>query len=1599
MATSPDQCRDDIFIIAGSIIGNTPALDINGLIQGGVGRDEVRLVAGGVVSSIDFGSFTAGNLSLQAVETITLDGGRVTGAINASGVTTAITFNLTSGTITGGITGGGAADSFVIGVGITIGGTLDGGMGANTLSLATGFTLDSADLFNNVLTLALTGGGSLTLTLANIEDIDIAGLVRRTALTFSATAGDDAFAITTDLTGSPVMPLVSVIDGLEGQDELQLNAGAVVASVSFNAAPPTNGAVHLQRIETITLDGGTVNGAINASGATTTGVTFDLRSGVAGSGDITGSGRDDIFIIAGSIIGNTPALDINGLIQGGVGRDEVRLVAGGVVSSIDFGSFTAGNLSLQAVETITLDGGRVTGAINASGVTTAITFNLTSGTITGGITGGGAADSFVIGVGITIGGTLDGGMGANTLSLATGFTLDSADLFNNVLTLALTGGGSLTLTLANIEDIDIAVLVRRTALTFSATAENDTFAISSDLTSSPVMPLVSVIDGLEGQDELQLNAGAVVASVSFNAAPPTNGAVHLQRIETITLDGGTVNGAINASGATTTGVTFDLRSGVAGSGDITGSGRDDIFIIAGSIIGNTPALDINGLIQGGVGRDEVRLVAGGVVSSIDFGSFTAGNLSLQAVETITLDGGTVNGNIDISGATTAITFNLTSGTITGGVTGTSRADSFVIGAGITIGSTIDGGMGANTLSLHPDFTLDSADLFNNVLTLALTGGGSLTLTLANIEDIDIAVLVRRTALTFSATGGDDTFAISSDLTSSPVMPLVSVIDGLEGQDELQLNAGAVVAGVSFSDQAPTEGAVHLQSIETITLDGGRVNGTIDASAAPVGVTFALRSGRVGRTNTPLGCNDCFTITGSDHNDVFIISGDITGDSPALNIGGISGGDGDQDEVRLVAGGVVDRIYFFNIFAEPRGPIFLRGIEVITIDGGRTTNESIAGVAVSAGSAPAGVTFNLRSGTISNNVHGSDHNDIFIISGDITGNNPALDINGVILGRGGRDEARLIAGAVVSAIDFGRFTAGELVLIDVETITIDGGTVNGNIDISGAPTGRRFDLTSGTIGGDVLGSNFNDTFNLSSAIRINGHLDGAGGDMDRFVWGAGLTATGVTVTGTATAPVFDLAVGPSVSDPINFEIFVLDGGAIGSYTGDDNANILELLTGSVTGNINAGGGNDRVTVTGGVAFGDASTIDGDTGTDILVWGAGLTATGVTISGTGIQITGGPSTLPTPTNFENFALDGGAVNGNIDASTATQSVSFDLVSGTITGDVTGTSMVDSFVIGAGITVGGTIDGSDGMDTLSLATGFTPTSANLFGGVLTLTFGGGSLSLTLANIEDIDIAGLVKRTALTFSATAENDAFAISSDITGGSPAMPLVSVIDGLEGQDELQLNAGAVVTSVAFSDQAPIGGAVNLQNVETITLNGGRVNGNIDISGVTTAITFNLTSGTITGGVTGTSMADSFVIGADITIGGTIDGGGGMDALSLHPSFTPASANLFNNVLTLALTGGGNLILTLANIATANIDLGSLTLTMEMPVPLTFSATAGNDTFAISNDITDPAQSSLVSVIDGGGGTDVLELNAGAVVASVSFNAAPPTRGCSAFAKC
>ena len=960
----------------------------------------------------------------------------------------------------------------------------------------------------------------------------------------------------------------------------------------------------------------------------------------------------------------------------------------------------------------------------------------------------------------------------------------------------------------------------------SAGGGNDAVDIAGDTVSDigggeTGLAFEGFLDGLGGDDEVRLVGGGRVASIAFSTATPTSGELHLQRYEIITIIGGMVDGTIDASAAGA-GVTFNLRSGRVGpttgtTGStiaITGSPQNDIFIISGDLTGDTPALDINGAIVGGGGTaDEVRLVAGGVVSNINFSAFTAGELNLQDVEVITIDGGTVNNNISTTGFSAAVTFNLTSGTITGGVLGTSQADifnlesgtitgdvnggggadSFVIGAGITIGGTIDGGgADADTLSLATGFTPTAANLFGGVLTLTLNGGGSLALTLANIatENINVGTLtltmmmlpapgggdpMTPTTLTFTGTAEADTFAITTDITDPTQRQLESVIDGLTGTDVLELNAGAVVASIAFSSDAPTGGDVHLQSVETITINGGMVTGNITGPATAT--TFNLTSGTVGGNITGGIGADIFTLSGGSvtgnidggaGNDMFTWSGGTVG-------GYIDGGTGADT---FTASAAVNVRVTTDDTDTTANAIRLRNVENITLSGANDTlnllsgsvtgdidtgrgndevtvtsgvtfgdggirsgggsNTFVWGAGLTAGDVTlSGVTINLPGehgvpnpagfqtlvpdgGTIASYTANTSSNIFEMRSGMVTGN---------VNSRGGNDTITLSGGTVGGSVDGG--TAND-------TITLSGGTVGGSV--LGGSGNDIITISGGTVTENVIGGQDNDEITVTGGVTLGGSIDGSAGE-DRFVWGTGLTTTGVTVTSTA----FTLAgtnhggTGNTLPNPTNFEIFVLGGGTIGGYTGSAENNVLELRSGSVTGEINTVAGSDTITLSGGTVGGN---INGGSGNDAFTW-SGSAVTGyidggaedsggadtftataavnvrvtttadttanairlrnvetITLSDqadTLAMLSGSVGNINTGAGNDTITLSGGTVDVNIEG--GTNNDTFILSGGTVTGNVLGNFGNDVFIFTVGSTtmISGRIDGGDDMDTL--------------------------------------------------------------------------------------------------------------------------------------------------------------------------------------------------------------------------------------------------------------------------------------------------------------
>ena len=493
-----------------------------------------------------------------------------------------------------------------------------------------------------------------------------------------------------------------------------------------------------------------------------------------------------------------------------------------------------------------------------------------------------------------------------------------------------------------------------------------------------------------------------------------------------------------------------FTTGTPTAAERTGTGGNDVFTITSDITGNSPALVINGVIDGGGdtetdSRDsifgDIFRLDGGVVRDIAFRDTAPanGNVHLQNIETIELRSGTVRGNITGSAGNAEIF------TVSGDLTSNS----------LNITGIIDGGMGGGVAGNRDSFTLGSGGVVRNIAFSASPPAAG-DVHLQNIEVISVSGGTVRGNITGSA--GNEFFAITGDLTSDD-LSINGIIDGggtgpLDNDTFLLGIFGVsgffgVVRDIVFSQSNLNADDVHLQNIEGISLFAGTVR----------------------------------NITGSAGSEQFFIVGDLT--SNDLNITGIIDGGGNSgtgffpDTFSLSLGGVVNNIAF-STSNPAAGDVHLQNIGRI----------------------------GLVAGTV-RNITGSAEDEEFVIVGDLTSND--LNITGVIDGGSFDpmdlpDGFELALGGVVRNIAFSASppAAGDVHLQNIGTIAIVGGTVNGGINASGATAGVRslgFILFSGTVSGNVIGSPQNDSFSLYSAITINGYLDGGEGFDALFYTGA------------------------------------------------------------------------------------------------------------------------------------------------------------------------------------------------------------------------------------------------------------------------------------------------------------------------------------------------------------------------------------------------------------------------------------------------------------------------------------------------------------------
>lgn len=609
------QIQGEVFLGAGDdTFLHRASATLTGTVDGGTGTDSliVDATGGGIVNGNQFINFERfsqvgqGNVTYAGAfnfDTLGVAGGSVTvaagqtlastGTVTITGTDAAETVTnngtiagsvalgggndrfVNTGTVQGAVSLGDGDDSFVEGAGSRVVGGVDGGAGTNLYTALLSGDRTGLGQRSNFQQLAVTGAGTLSLTLdQSFDTVALAGTGLNVALAgnrIGAVTGTDA-AEQLRVDGD----IASVALGA-GNDTLALgttnaagryDGGAGTDTLAFTANAPVVLSGVATGFENVSLTGNalTVTGALGSQGAPLSFGDGDLSLTVAKGGTLAGvidlgGGNDALRLAAGSVL--------LGTVTGGSGTDRVTLELAGnqTLASGQLNGFET--LATEGTGTLSLTGTHAYNQVNAAtDLTIASGSSLTANQVA--FTSGN--QRFTIAG--TFAGAVDGGAGTDAIALSGG-TASAPVAFTNVANveaLAMTGGYATVSGNAAFGSVDMSsgrlvglagstmaatqFLVRQGATFGSAGTVNGNVTVAGTL-SPGASPGTMTVNG-----NVTLNSG----SLSFFELTPTvsdklivNGALAIGSGSTL---------QIVSSGALRPGTSYDL---IVASGGISGS--------------------------------------------------------------------------------------------------------------------------------------------------------------------------------------------------------------------------------------------------------------------------------------------------------------------------------------------------------------------------------------------------------------------------------------------------------------------------------------------------------------------------------------------------------------------------------------------------------------------------------------------------------------------------------------------------------------------------------------------------------------------------------------------------------------------------------------------------------------------------------------------------------------------------------------------------------------------------------------------------------------------------------------------------------------------
>ena len=1483
----------------------------------------------------------------------------------------------------GGVPAGGTfsnAGNFVVNGGLgttTIGVTVTN---SGTLSVQTG-ALDLTGTFTNFnsVTSTLTGGA---YTVKGFLDFANAKIVTNKA----------TITLTASTAGIRDLTFADALSGL--------------------TANPSGGKLALQGGKTLTVPSFTNGGSLSL----TSGTVFTSTGAFVSTGTVSLTSAT-LTSTAGGVTLNGGSLSASGTINGNLTVNSGSVLPGGAASglltvngnytqgatttlSIDIGGTTAGSKydRLAVTGIASLNGTLSTGLISSYVPTAGLTFRpLTFASKTG---------DFSTKSGLNLGSAV-----LSTVYDATGLNLvDNVAPTVPAVTSTINAGGTANITLAATDPETAAASLVFTIASLPATGTLTTtggtpVTVGQTFTGSPVALVYQTPNFIFGN---------FTSSFGFTVS-----------------DTGTPIGVVATTAST---VNLSLASPSAGVASIFGAPGNDTILAANS--GGNLQVTINGVVNntgvpissitqinvlGGNGNNTIELSGlainatltggAGTNSLIVDGTSAADTFSLNSSTSVGLNGATITGTspLTINGAGGNDIFNILAPNIAATINAGSGNDTFAVANGASITTPINGGGGTNTI----DESAVTTAVALNVAASTVTG---LSVPFANIQSVIGGANAANTltgpaagstynitgantgnvgGITFSGFGNlvsgtnNDTFVFSNGATVSGSL---SSAGGADTIDESAYTT-PVVLGVDASTL--TGIGTTFSGVQTL-IGSAAAGGTINGPAA--GTAYTINGVNAGTFNG-LSFSKFTSIVAGAGNDVFNF---IDGSSIAGNVDG-GGGVNAINETDYSTAVALD------LAASAVTGVGTTFANIQNFTGGSGSN-TLTGPA-------AGSTFNIT-GANSGNVAGINFSQFGFLNGGggnntfvFTNNSAAL--TGTINGGAGTntiDESAVTSTIVLNLPAFSITGLGSA-FTNIETIL--GGTNGGNT-LTGTSSNSTYNITAANAGnvggftfsgfGNITGGSGNDSFVFSPGATLSGVLNGGGGtntiDESAVTTAIALNAGTSTVSG-LTSPFSNIQTvigganaGNTLTGPAAASIYNITGANAGNVGG---------LTFSGFGNVVGGAGNDSFVFSNSATI--SGTLNGGAGTNTIDESASTTA--IAANPSAGTITGVGGTYSNVQALIGSTTAGGTLTGPAAAATFN-------ITGANAGNVGGTAFSnftslaggagnDIFKFSAGASLGGSIDGGAGTNTIDESAYTTPVALNLaassltglgttYANIQTITPGSGANTLTgpaagsTFNITGANAGNVAGFNFTKFGALvggAGNDVFKFTS---GGS----LTGGIDGGAGTNTIDESAltTQVTLNLATSTVSLVTGA--FANIQSVL---GGTNTTNQVLAQAAGTTFNITGANIGnaagigftrfGYLVGGAGNDVFKFSNAATLSGTINGGAGTNTVDQSSYLSATSVNLSTSKVTAVGVSFASIQAFIAGTYSVNQITGPNAATVfnvtaankETISGITFSGFGylvggtANDSFVFS------LGASLTGSINGGTGTNTLDLSA------------------------